>query len=570
MIDELVRHGAGSTSVIKRHAADLAALVVVIGLCLVFYYPETSSLESRYMYYPDCFERAATQVNPSYTGRRFRTAAEDMRPLMTLLARPALAVFRSDPAAAVTSVHLGLALVAGVLTYLANRYYFAPFLAFYLTALLLFDRCLMPVARGLGMMGALLLAPLAFMFLAGLARTQDRSLPRGRRVLSVLLMGGCGGGILLLGGHETMYALVSAVGFVGVCGVIWIVQSIRARGPVSGPTASTLVGFAAAACVAVALAAVLCLGIPAEQRKGGLWSVVLQQHYQQGAAYDIEHELDSAAPRLQQWKATFWDGHYPSEYGAWHANTFLVPGPGFNGIIPFVVVPGLLVGLWWWGRGVVDLVRPQPVNTAARSQRYFLILNTALLGVFVSVAAISGDPKPTRYSPCIYAVFALSAVGYRRLYVAIRNHAGEWGRSVTQVAGRRQLLLSRGVPLVLVFTVALLLGFRVHKNYQDLVRYFSYYRFEITTYGLPPLLKQALKEHADQQVYFVARRWLGPDIGLLLGYSEPVNLTFMRRAVFDRPNVQRIVPDEAIIFLREDLGGESTWRCARAAEFKKK
>jgi len=554
----------------KRLAADILALAFVLGLVLLFYLPETGALESRYMYYPDCFERAATHVNPDYTGCRFRTAAEGMRPLMTLLARPALALFHSDPAAAVTVLHLGLALVAGVLSYLANRSFFSPAPALYITVLLLFDRCLMPVARGLGMMGVLLLASLMLVFLSNLARTQDRGLPRARKVPPVLLMAVSGGVILLLGGHETLYALICAAGFAGVCGLVWIVRRVRGRGLASGPTRATLAGFAAAAGIAVALAAVLYLGIPSEQRKVSFWSVVLQRHYQIGAAHDIRNELDISASRLQQWKATFWDGKHPSKYGAWHANTFLAPGPGFNGIIPFVAAPGLLAGLWSWRRDVFALFRSRPANTVERSQRYFLILNTVLLGMFVSVALISSDPKPTRYSPCIYAVFALSAVGYRQVYRTLRNHADERRRSAPRTAGQRQLLLSRRLPLVLVLAVVLALGFRIHKNYQDLERYFDRYRVEITTYGLPPLLEKALNEHADQQVYFVARRWLGPDTGLLLGYTAPSNLKFMRRAVFDRPNVQRILPDEAIVFLREDAGGESTWRCGHAAEFKTK
>ena len=558
-IEVSVTDAADSKILIKSRAADVAACATIVALCLFFYLPETGALESRYMYYPDCFERAAELVYPEYPGDFYRTSAEGMRPFMTLCARPILAVFRDNPAAAVAVLHVGMALIAGLLTYAANRYFFSPAPALYIAVLLMFDRCLMPVARGLGMMGVLLLPPLLLIILRQLIVTQDRAASRGRRIRSAIGMAIAGGVICLLGGHETVYSIAFLAGGIVLSAVVWIARSIRIHRAATGLSLFTLTGLAGMFAVGCLLVVVLYFSIPAERRHADFVSVLTQQHYRSNADYDVTQELAHAASRWVIWKDTFWDGRYSAQYGAWHRNTFLYPGSGFNGIIPLVVLPGFIVGLWLWGWRLLRVFRPRKDTVTDASQDSLALFNAVLLAVFVAVALVSSDPKPTRYSPCIFAIFALSASGYERVYLFLRSTAERKARPG---------VLVRFATLALLLAVAVPIGLRVHKNYRDLQRYCSVFRFEITTYGLPPQLRLAQTEYADRPTYFVARRWLGPDVGLLLRYRRPEHIRFVSRSVFDRPSTRAALPEDAVVFLREDLDDESKWRYGPAAEFK--
>ncbi len=547
----------------RRYVADSIALGLVLLLGVCFYYPETDPLQSRYVYYADSFERAARQVNPEYTDSYQRYEWESYTPLMTLLARGTLLAFPGDPGTAVTVLHFGLALAAGALTFLATRYYFSVVPALFITVLLMYDRALMPLARGLGVMVVLLLTPLLLIFIHNLARTQERRTAWPRRIVPIVLLGVSGALIYSLGAHETVYAVVFAIGFVGILTAGWIVRSLRTRQRAPGPTPPTLIGLGTAAVLAVVIFTATCHGIAKEQHPDGLWSMLRYRLFVGLTLDDAELELtEPDTNRLLQWKSTFYAGRYLTGYGSYHANTFLYHGPGFNGIIPLCVLPGFFVGLWGFGRALVRLARSAgpPID---RSQRYFLILNLVLLTVFGLVALISSDPKPTRYTACMFAIFALSAQGYQRLYQLVRRFVTERQWNFIPLLANHRQFAARVAAAALVVAVGGALSLRLHKNHADLHRYFARYLREIPTDGLLPLLEQARGEYASKEVYFlngfVAHAW-HPAIGLLLGWDVPANVRFVNPHVWKQP-----LPADAAVFVRE----RSEWRSGDATDLGK-
>lgn len=547
----------------RRYAADLIALGTVLALGVLFYYPETDPLQSRYVYYADSFERAARHVNPEYTDAYRRYEWESYSPLMTLLARGALLAFSGDPALAITVLYFGTALAAGVLTYLATRYYFSVLPALFVTVLLMYDRALMPLARGLGVMVVLLLPPLLLVFIRNLARTQERQAHWSRRVTSVVLLAVSGAVIYSLGSHETVYAVVFGIGFAGVLATGWLVRSWLRRRPAPGPTAATLIGLGTAAVLTAAIFSATCYGIPKEQNPDGLWSMLRYRLFVGLALDDAELELtEPDTNRLLQWKSTFYTGRYLTGYGSYHANTFLYHGPGFNGIVPLFVFPGFFVGLWGFGRALIRLARSAE-PAVDRSQRYFLILNLVLLAMFGLMALISSDPKPTRYTAWIFAIFALSAQGYQRLYHLVRGLVAARRWSFSPLLANHRQLASHVAAATVLLAVGVPLAQRLHKNHADLHRYFARHLREIPTDGLLPLLEQARGEYASKEVYFlngfVAHAW-HPAIGLLLGWDVPANVRFVNPHVWKQP-----LPADAVVFVRE----RSEWRTGDAADLGK-
>ena len=547
----------------KRHAVDIPALGVVLVLGVLFYAPETNPLESRYMYYADSFERAAGSVNPEYVDEYKRYEWEQKYPLMTLLARQVLIAFPDDPAAAVTVLHSGLALLAGILAFVANRLFFGTLASLYITILLLYDRSLMPVARGLGVMGVLLLAPLLLIFIHSLRRTQERARPRRRRIVPVILLALSGGLIYSLGGHETLYAVPSLLAFAVLLCIGWFVRSVRTRRVAPGPTVTSLIGLASAGAVALGFIVATHAGIAKRQSPYALSDMLWHRSFLASATDDVRTEMTRRDSLYQRWKATFYDGAYRDRqaWGARHENTFLYPGPGFNGMIPLFVYPGLVVGLWMLGHWIFRRLQSHSRQPAGQLPDYFLLLNTVLLGVFVAVMVTTNDPKPTRYTPCIYPILALSAIGYQQLYDTIKHAVTwrEWSR-VRLIANRRSTAghVAAGALLLVVGVFATV---RLHKNYRDLGSYLERYLWQIPTEGLPPLLEKARTEYASKPVFFVRGRWNPPAVGLLVGYKTLPNVTFLKT----RQARETRFPEDAIVFVRESSG----WRRSDAANIQK-
>ena len=547
----------------KRRAVDILALGVVLALGVLFYVPETNPLESRYMYYADSFERAAGSINPEYVDEYRRYGWEQKYPLMTLLARQVLIAFPDDPATAVTVLHFGLALAAGILAFFANRLFFGTLASLYITILLLYDRSLMPVARGLGVMGVLLLAPLLLVFIHSLLRTQDRALPRRRRIAPVILLALSGGLIYSLGGHETLYAVPSLLAFGGLLCVGWFVRSVRARRLAPGPTVTSLIGLAAAGAVAFGFIVATHVGIAKRQGPYALPDMLWHRSFLASAMDDVRTEMTRRDSLYQRWKATFYDGSHRTRqaYGARHENTFLHPGPGFNGMIPLFVYPGLVVGLGMLGRWIVRRLRSHSREPGDQPQDYFLLLNTVLLGVFAAVMVTTNDPKPTRYTPCVYPIFALSAIGYQQLYDTIRRAVTWRGWSRIRLIANDRSTAGRVAAGALLLVVGVFATVRLHKNYRDLGSYLDRYLWQISTEGLPPLLEKARTEYASKPVFFVRGRWSRPAVGLLVGYETMPNITFLKT----RQAREMQFPEDAVVFVRDKSG----WRRSNAANIQK-
>jgi len=540
----------------KRHAVDILALGVVLVLGVLFYVPQTNPLESRYMYYADSFERAAREVNPDYTSRYRRWAWESFSPFQTLMARYTLRAFRNDLATAVTVMHVGLALSAGVLTYLANRFFFGAVSSLYITILLMYDRSLMPVARGLGITTVLLLTPLLLVFIYSLSCTQDRALPRRGRVLPIVVLALSGGLIYSLGGHETLYAVPTLLAFAGLLCLGWFLRSVRARRRAPGPTIASLLGITSAGAVAVGLIALTCGGIAPQQSPVPFSNVLTYRDFVQKAMKDVKRETTKPVKdRSLLWKSTFVEGKYLTGYGRHHANTFLYPGPGFNGMIPLFVYPGFVVGLCVFGWKIACRLRARSPDSNRRSQGYFLLLNTVLLILFVAVMLLSSDPKPTRYTPCVYVLFALSALGYQRAYTLIRG--GVVGREplFARLDARRRFQARRLAAGGLVLMVGFFAVLRLHKNYHDLDSYIRHYGCEVPTIGLSEFVAQATSTYSSSSVVIVnrhVRKKAHPAVGMLLRYKDlPPNLS-----IINPTQKHGRVPDDAVVFIRERKG----WR----------
>jgi hypothetical protein len=546
----------------KRHAVDILALGVVLVLGMLFYVPRTNPLESRYMYYADSFERAAREVNPDYTSKYRRWAWESYSPFQTLMARYTLRAFRSDLATAVTVMHVGLALSAGILAYVANRFFFGPIASLYITILLMYDRSLMPVARGLGVMTVLMLTPLLLVFIYGLSCTQDRALPRRRRVISIICLALSGGLIYSLGGHETLYAVPTLLAFAGLLCLGWLVRSVRARRRAPGPTVASLIGVASAGAVAVGLIALTCGGIAPQQKPVSFSNVLTYRDFVGKAMQDVERETgELTKDRGLLWKSTFVEGKYLTGYGRHHANTFLYPGPGFNGMLPLFVYPGFVIGLCVFGWRIARRLRARPPDSNQRSQGYFLLLNTVLLTIFVAVMLLSSDAKPTRYTPCVYVVFALSALGYQRAYALISGVVAGREPFFARLGARRRFQARRVVAGALVLVVGFFVLLRLNKNYRDLDSYIRHYACEVPTIGLSQFVAQATSSYSSSCVVIAnrhVRKKAHPAVGMLLRYEDlPPNL-FVINPTQKHPRI----PDDAIVFIREREG----WRRGDASE----
>ena len=163
----------------------------------------------------------------------------------------------------------------------------------------------------------------------------------------------------------------------------------------------------------------------------------------------------------------------------------------------------------------------------------------------------------------IPTIFALSAQGYQQLYNAIRRFVAERSWTFLPLIANRRQFAARAAAMALLVVVGGAMSLRLHKNHDDLQRYFARYLREIPTDGLRPLLEQARTKYASKQVYFlngfVAHAW-HPAIGLLTGWNVPDNVTFVNPHVWKQP-----LPADAVVFVRD----RSEWRSGDATELAK-
>ncbi len=150
-------------------------IITTLAIVLFFYWPESNIFESRYVYYADSFERAATKINPDYDNYFFKISWENLFPLHTLLAQSSVILFQNNLFFSILFVNIGIVLLACILFFFANLYFFSYFQSFIITLLFFCGRTTLPIARGLGVISPQLLIPFFIFFIVNLAKTQNNT-----------------------------------------------------------------------------------------------------------------------------------------------------------------------------------------------------------------------------------------------------------------------------------------------------------------------------------------------------------------------------------------------------------
>jgi len=474
---------------VAQYGVELGALAALVCLVWLFYFPRGDPLESRYVYYADVFERAGHLLNPDYQGGYHRLSWERISPFSTLVARTTLYLFA--PGHAVLVMHVGIVGVALLATYLASRLYLSMVGSFFVTILIFCDRVLLPLARGLGVTSVHLLIPLSLIFLACLPRLLDRS-TTVRRALAPAALGGIVLAVIyLLGSHEVVFATACGALAVAWAAARWTVRSIRAKRVMPGPPRALVLSSAIAAVVAVTLMAVVWSGL-APQRGGhpSFFMGLTYTSFLRRSMSDVTAESHAGlVEKLAVWRGTFIEGRYVTERGMHHENTFLYPGRGFNGVLPLFLVPGLLIGAAVFARQWRAALRG-PAGLIPLPRRLLLHFVFLLLVLFVATMALTDDPKPTRYTFWVFAVYVLTAWGYE----AMVRWLGRWW-AIRRLGRAPQTPSKQGgaslwAAIVVCGPLAVLLGMRLAKNYLDLQAYRVEYARQIPTLRLDTALAE--------------------------------------------------------------------------------
>lgn len=515
---------------------DALFLIAVIFLAFLFYYPQPSPLKSTYMYLADSFERAGHVLNPDYGTTFKRFNFETFSPLLTLLARFSLQLFKENVERAVLVLYMGVALVAASATYILNRRFLSSMAAFIVTSLLFCGRVLLPESR-FGMIQLHLLIPLSLLFLVAVPEILDDSRSVSRRAGWIFIGSASLAGVYLLGSHEPFYGAFCMGVAVFILAVRWGVRSICKRGLHPFPLA-TPVGTVVLACVlGIGGMAVVQRGIPEQQEPTSFRELAGYHRFLRAARADARVEsFQKASFKLQVLRGTFMEGRYLTPtirpWGSQHENCFLHPGPGFNGIVPLFLLPGLAIGLFRYFRESRAAVKKtEPSFTPGK--RLFLLFLGVLLVKFAVMVLTVADPKPTRYTFSIYAIYVISVWGYEEIasWVGRFMRAGGLPNRESPVIGNTSMIAACIVfiPFMAFFTM------RLNKNYTDLRTYMHEYSQQIPEFSLGPLLERALDLPEKQTVAImipeeVDPKWLDrhPAVGLKLGFRIPPNLHFVR------------------------------------------
>ena len=524
--------------------ADILALLLLCIMTVLFYWPEIDPLQSRYVYYADSFERAGKILNPDYKTEYQRYQYEEVCPLATLLARYSLVIFRHHVGSAVTFLYFGLALIATLLTFFANRYYFSTLSSFFITVLLLFDRVLMPVARGLGVIGTLLLIPLLLIFIFNLAQTQKQKVPCRRKIIPIAMIAISGSLIYSLGSHETLYAIICLFGFFFVLTLKYIICKIQGR-DCQGLSVASMVGLSMTGILAVIIFALTVFGIAKEQQPSSFKKAFFYQNFIEYSMQDLRGEpVFAKKNRHLLLRSTFIEGRYLTEWGQHHQNVFLYSGKGFNGIIPLFILPGFALGLFPFLRQFVLLFFPSQTQTVSKQKEYIIVFNAVLLVFFVAAVYLSGDPKPTRYTLCIFPILSLSTQGYEMLLRKL-NHI--W-TSLFFVGSQQRNMYIRKILRVPIFLVLVLIcaasTIRIFKNYQDLQTYYRVYQNQIPTIAFNQIWDKLNAEHDSNPIYILGN-WEGkPAIGLWMRFQNSRKNIILKEKI----NEKEIPPNSVVYF----------------------
>lgn len=560
----------------KKYGLDLLALFLLTVLTWIFYYPESDITHSRYAYYYDAFERAATSVNPDYDNFYARYLWEEHSPFQTLAARHSLSFFKNDISAAMTPVYFGTAMLAAVLTFSANRIYFAAIPAFLITVLILFDRTLLPISHGLGLTQTLLLIPAAIFAIHHLALLQNNIEGRFKKYRSIAIVTASLALIYLLGGHEMFYGFFLFFAFAIILSVLWIIDFIRKfkkiLGTTPGKDISTLMAawgkrrpFGLTSGTGLALLLAMAVGIfilmathsgiagpQANIYRGGgtknILDIITYKYFFRSAREDIVKEPIMALVKqnkLQVLRGTFVEGRYLTEFGKHHENTFLYPGKGFNGIIPLFLLPGMVIGLYILLKEFYLLAFstsvPPPIT-----KKYFLVFNISLLALFFITMALTYDPKPTRYTFFIYPIIAASIIGYTTVFKFFLKMAGR-PSEIPQTSKNNTLSIYSFVFIIIAVILSLYFGGgRLIKNYKDLQSYYKTYKYQIPLNILNPVLKRIEIEPDSRRIFVAANLDMG-SIGLAYKFKKwfPDNVTLYK----DYKYAKRMAPKGSLLIV---------------------
>ena len=534
---------------------DILALLVLGALVVLFYKPECDVLRSSYVMHAHVFERAARLVNPSYTDYLKLEESESKMPLPSLLARGWVALSRPNVARAVFAHHMTVVAVAFVATYAACRLFFPPLGAAGLTALLLFGRVIMPIARGGGITSVLLLIPSLLFLLKAMEVAQSRKRPSARRWFAAGVMAICLAVVRGLGGHEWIFGLAFLVELLALLGLEWVVRRLLLRESPPRPSVPVVVGFLAGGVLAVALLLGARAAVAPEQGRSSVIETLSGGYIGKRMPEKMVEERGlRKGHRLRIWRGTFLEGRYltlePGQfYNRIDEYTFLYPGRGFNGIIPLFVLPGFAIGgLLLLGRLFRHAKSLRRGGSGLEGMgRLLAFSHVVLLSQFVLLLYLSATPKPSRFTLVIFPVLCLAVEGYLWLFRQVRSRASQVWRSRRGAKARRA---GRCVALVGVLAPLLVLAtLRLGKNYRDLQDYFDEYAYLISNKAMAPVF--FLAEHAfrDRPV-LVAYLWArNPALGLLTGFRRPDNMRMVVWLDDARP-----VPKGAVCFVWRDRG----------------
>ncbi|MFC1489561.1 hypothetical protein ACFL6B_06950 [Thermodesulfobacteriota bacterium] len=130
---------------------------------------------------------------------------------------------------------------------------------------------------------------------------------------------------------------------------------------------------------------------------------------------------------------------------------------------------------------------------------------------------MSEDPKPTRYTAFVYSIYVSSVMGYIFIGRFIREKVR---------AGYSSYI----VNIFLCF-LAIFLGLRLHKNYNDMQSYRQEYAKELKITYIHDIIDKANTEHKDADIYLlfdkkmqVKQFMAHPSIGLFVLYRFPANI----------------------------------------------
>jgi hypothetical protein len=565
-----------ATGKIRRHVLipDIVSLWALTILVFLFYYPKDNPLNSRYLYFADMIERALSLCNPEYGNEFHRYNWETISPLATFITRVSMQFLHENPAAAVLAAHFGVVLIAIVALYLLNRLYLSATASFCVTALMFFGRTLLPLSRGLGVTVIHLLVPFSLAAVYGISVVMERTSDKKRRTAHVAIASMSLAVIYIIGSHETFYA--------GICMVIagailvgrWLYGSIRAKRVLPGPAAAFSSNFLIAAVLGFAAMTAIHFSVPAQQKPEPLWRMILYANWMKGAAADVSSEsFNAPADKLLVLAGTFAKGKYLTRHGNHHENTFLYPGPGFNGIVPLFLLPGLLLGLVRFSREAKRSLRNKE-DPLMNKQRYFLFFIFVLMLFFLMTVVASSDPKPTRYTYSIYAVYVIGVWGYEslpdmieRIKKRLFKRGEELSSACRQAPSEADVESSdataRFARYAVVVFLLIFVGLHLRKNYSDLEMYIEGYAHQMPAIYIDPLFEKAVGASGGEETAIVyaplnkhANITMHPSLGIRQNCMLPPNV----RVIYDPDEIKRIPEKTKLVLIRpEGLPPESLY-----------